>query len=90
MCQTEKPAINSDVLNGLSKREIEQFFGVVVESFKREDGRTAEAQSEQRRGRDVGIYEFIAAYHNRKEQPPCTPPDRDIPRGPYIPLALRK
>jgi len=90
MCQTEKPAINSDVLNGLSKREIEQFFGVVVESFKREDGRTAEAQSEQRRGRDVGIYGFIAAYHNRKEQPPCTPPDRDIPRGPYIPLALRK
>jgi hypothetical protein len=83
MCQTE-------MLNGLSKREIKLFFGVVVESFKREDGRTAEAQSEQRRGRDVGIYGFIAAYHSRKEQPPCTPPDKDILRGPYIPLALRK
>jgi hypothetical protein len=36
--QTDKPAINSIVLNGLSENEIRRFFGVVVESFKREDG----------------------------------------------------
>jgi hypothetical protein len=35
--QMEKPAINSVVFNGLSPREIKLFFGVVVESFKRED-----------------------------------------------------
>jgi hypothetical protein len=35
--QTDKPAINSIVLNGLSENEIRRFFGVVVESFKRED-----------------------------------------------------
>jgi hypothetical protein len=34
--QTDKPAINSVVLNGLSQKEIKLFFGVVVESFKRE------------------------------------------------------
>ena len=38
MHQTDKPAINSIVLNGLSENEIRIFFGVVVESFKREDG----------------------------------------------------
>lgn len=34
---TEKPALNSVVLSGLTQKEIELFFGVVVESFKRED-----------------------------------------------------
>jgi hypothetical protein len=38
MHQTDKPAIDSIVLNGLSENEIRRFFGVVVESFKREDG----------------------------------------------------
>ena len=36
--QTDQPAITSIVLNGLSQEEIKLFFGVVVDSFKREDG----------------------------------------------------
>jgi hypothetical protein len=35
--QTDMPAIDNIVLKDLSKSEIEKFFGVVVESFKRED-----------------------------------------------------
>ena len=81
----EKPANNNGMFNGLSRKEIELFFGVAVES----DARIDEAQSEHR-GRDMGIYGFITAYHSRKEPPPCTPPDKDKPRGPYVPLALRK
>ena len=36
--QTDQPKITSIVLNGLSQKEIKLFFGVVVDSFKREDG----------------------------------------------------
>jgi hypothetical protein len=39
---------------------------------------------------DVGIYGLIAAYHIIHDTEPDTPPDKDMPPGPYIPLAIRK
>lgn len=39
---------------------------------------------------DVSIYGFIARYRIAHDNDPDTPPDKDKPSGPYIPLALRK
>jgi hypothetical protein len=40
--------------------------------------------------RDVSIYGFIAMYRIMHDNEPDTPPDKNKPSGPYIPLALRK